>query len=235
VQWKLWDYSSVKPQYLRKKFLPPSNDFSGVPGKSMHAPYCAALHFLPVRPLLSFFGFATARNGQPAAGVDSCASAESKIEKHMRVPKKKESGAHKVRAWICQAPENRSDGVKNFFPQVWRLDATIIPTTFHCTRHAKEKVMISAQRVMTAVMMFAAGVQLSAAQEKTLRKAAAQGTTGSITCFREWETAQWGWLDPAKTKGWFVIPATTGGRGNSSSCDGPDQRASPSTRSRSSA
>jgi len=60
--------------------------------------------------------------------------------------------------------------------------------------------MISAQRVMTAVMMLAAGVQLSAAQEKTAsEKAAAQGTTGKHYVLpANAETAQWGWLDPAE-------------------------------------
>src|SRR5467141_1186286 len=67
----------------------------------------------------------------------------------------------------------------NFFAGYWQLDATIIPTTSTGIGMQRRRSMISAQRVMTAVMMLAAAVQLSAAQEKTAsEKAATQGTTG---------------------------------------------------------
>ena len=60
--------------------------------------------------------------------------------------------------------------------------------------------MISAKRVMAAVMVLAAAVLFSAAQEKTApEKGAAQGTTGKHYVLpANPETTQWGWLDPAE-------------------------------------
>jgi len=60
--------------------------------------------------------------------------------------------------------------------------------------------MFSAQRAMAAVMMLAAGVLCSVAQEKTAsEKGAAQGTSGKhYKLPANPETTQWGWLDPTE-------------------------------------
>src|SRR5258708_9475348 len=86
-----------------------------------------------------------------------------------------------------------------FFAGYWGLDDTITPTTSTGLGMQRRRSMISAQRAaMTAVMMLAAGVQLSAPQEKTAsEKTAAQGTTGRHYVLPpNAETPPWGWLHP---------------------------------------
>src|SRR5260370_40782069 len=64
----------------------------------------------------------------------------------------------------------------------------------------RRKFMFSAQRAMAAVMMLAAGVLCSVAQEKTAsEKGAAQGASGKLYKLpANPETTQWGGLDPAE-------------------------------------
>src|SRR5258708_11792224 len=64
----------------------------------------------------------------------------------------------------------------------------------------RRKFMFSAQRAMAAVMMLAAGVLCSVAQEKPAsEKGAAQGASGKLYKLpANPETPKWGWLAPAE-------------------------------------